>query len=381
MQDAMWTPLKCAALRAQQQQPDPDLIDLANRHAVARSLDVALRHKGRFEVVDDLPGYLRKSFGSRSYYVPYGLAPVFPDDAALAQVDALAVAVRLATTGSICLSGSATCLGHITAITDLDFCEYFFESLAEARAQIDTLAKRAALPRLFRVKAAGQERLVPFSDLESLVDGMEPAPGATEFAQAKFDFVANTALFGAIAVTNLVLSTDLRAAVSPNASRSFPFQEIVIREGEERPHRNLVDPIEIGVYLNWLREESRTLVTAGSASLPVSGPKVVKGLKRALSWYLVIGETDAVARIVGLLSRPGVTAISRAARAAELARLLAPLDDEERGALETAAGVAAVDAGLSHDELVAVYEDVAAIAHTLLEEMDMLQSSIAESDP
>ena len=33
-----------------------------------------------FEIVDEKPGYVRKAVGTRCYYVPYGLAAVFPAD-------------------------------------------------------------------------------------------------------------------------------------------------------------------------------------------------------------------------------------------------------------------------------------------------------------
>ena len=155
----------------------------------------------------------------------------------------------------------------------------------------------------------------------------------------------------------------------------------MIHEGVQLPHRNLVGPLEIGAYLNWLREESRRLVIAGSASLPESGPKVFKSLKRALSWFLAVGETGAVARIVALLSSPPITAISRAARARELERLLDSLAGAKADALKSAAGYRAIDAGLSHDELNAVYEDAAEIARSLVEEMDRLQSLVEDPNP
>lgn len=380
MNDAMWAPLRCAALHAKGQPPSPELIDQVREHATARSLDVALRDTGQgFAPVDSVPGYVRKAVGTRSYYVPYGLAPVFPGDDALGQIDTLATGVRLAESSAICLSGSATFLGHITALTDLDFCEYYFDALDEARLQIQALTCGTTLPRLFRVKAVKRESGLPFEHLDALLQAIAPAPGATEFAQTKLDFVANLPLFGAIAATNMVLSTDLGAPVSPNASRSFPFQEIVIRQDGQLPHRNLVGPLEIGQYLNWLHDESRALTLAGSVSLPESGPKLVKGLKRALSWFLTVGEQGAVKDIIELLGSPAMAAISRAARADEFERLLGNLAVQDQAALRVAAEFSPAQTGLSHEDLVAVYEDIERVANALVKEMDMLRSEVGET--
>ena len=96
---------------------------------------------------------------------------------------------------------------------------------------------------------------------------------------------------------------------------------------------------------------------------------------------LAVGMTEEVARIVSLLSSPVITAISRAARARELERLLDSLTGAEADALKSAAGYRAIDAGLSHDDLNAVYEDAAEIARSLVEEMDRLQSLVEDPNP
>jgi len=367
-------PLACAQFAFNGQPADGVLFGLVEDYLKLRTEGAALLlASSGFQRVHSAPGYLVKWVHGKNYYVPFNLASMFPVGAMLDEINDLLIACRLNESGNICLSGSATFLGKIASITDLDFCEYYFDDLDSAKTRVDAKAKEETLPCLFRVKSDAQAERRPFPNLEPFLAGIKLHVGSkTEFERLKLDYVAAPACFGPIAVTNLILSTDTSYTDSHNAALSFQYQEIAVCEETRQPHRSLIAPKDLGRYMNWLKDETKALTKAGAKDLPASGPKLVKALKRALSWYLVAGMEEPVSDIAGVLGHPVMVRISNSARSAELERMLKDLDRTVANELRQLAGLNVAGSNITADELIDFYNLAHALAENLAQEMDSL---------
>lgn len=367
-------PLICAQYALNEKSPDKTLSDLVEAYLDARSEGALLfLASSGFEQVPSSPGYLVKPMRGRNYYVPFNLASMFPEGKMLDEIDDLLMACRLDKSGDICLSGSATFLGKLISITDLDFCEYYFDDLETAKVRLGEKSRDELLPCLLRVKSGEHVEHRPFSDLVLFLERVKlHIDSETEFEQVKLDYVAAPASFGPIAVTNLILSTDIQSAAPRNANSSFQYQEIVICEQTRRPHRSLKSAEDLGRYMNWLRDECRKLIEAGAKDLPASGKDLVKALKRALSWYLIAGMEEPVKDIVSVLGNPVMGKISVAARGQELERMLEPIDHAATEKLRQLIGANGAGNQIAADELQNFYNLAHALAENLVQEMDSL---------
>jgi len=209
--------------------------------------------------------------------------------------------------------------------------------------------------------------LQPFLDRIKLHTDSE-----TEFERVKLDYVAAPERFGPIAVTNMILSTDIGGTDSRNAALSFQYQEIVVCEQARQPHRSLVSAADIGRYMNWLKDQAKALTEAGGKDLPTSGPKLVKALKRALSWYLVAGMEEPASDIVSVLNHPVMARISSSARGEELERMLGDLDRAAADELRQLVGLERPGNGIAANDLLDFYTLAHELAKDLAQEMESL---------
>ena len=367
-------PLTCAQHAFNKQPPDEALSGLVKDYLELRAQGSALLlASSGFQWAPASPGYLVKSLQGRSYYVPFNLASMFPADDMLEEIDDLLTACRLNESGNICLSGSATFLGKVASITDLDFCEYYFDDLDSAKIKVDAKAKEETRPCLFRVKSEDRAEHRPFLNLQPFLDRIKlHTDSETEFERVKLDYVAAPERFGPIAVTNMILSTDIGGTDSRNAALSFQYQEIVVCEQARQPHRSLVSAADIGRYMNWLKDQAKALTEAGGKDLPTSGPKLVKALKRALSWYLVAGMEEPASDIVSVLNHPVMARISSSARGEELERMLGDLDRAAADELRQLVGLERPGNGIAANDLLDFYTLAHELAKDLAQEMESL---------
>jgi hypothetical protein len=219
------------------------------------------------------PGYVK--FGP--VLAPFYLLDDIPSEDVLVGISDLAARIQLGSS-MICLSGSACLLRTMQFIADLDFCEYVSgsKSAAPLGARVAALALSNEPPLCQSVKFIDGSSAGPWpcpgtwASSETVATLVERIEGGSQ--QLKLDFVAELDPLGVIEATNVALflnSGDERAA----ASLSYAAQELPIAESEVRLARPLADPIQLGRYIKFLREEVERYRSTN----------LVKALKRALS--------------------------------------------------------------------------------------------------
>lgn len=236
---------------------------------------------------------------------------------------------------------------------------------------------------LIRIKIDEQIHLIPFSELLSLGKVLFEAVDRTSCSW-KLDYIAKTKLFGVVATTNLVLLVDSDFTESKTLKRSFQYQEAVVLEDPSNiPKRPLIDPKDIGGYLNWLRQEaskylgdSRALVDP--EGLPTRGKLAIKALKRALSWFLMVGLSSSIGNIVNMLRRPEMDEVALASRLQEVEKLLSALDSERAAGLRVKLGAQQVLHSETRDQLKIFFDAALSLAEDLVEEIDELMGDSPE---
>jgi hypothetical protein len=367
-------PLICAQYAADRRRPDEELSGRLDEFLELRSKNAALFLASTgFQQAVGFPGYLVKSQNGRNYYAPFNLASMLPKGTLLDEMDSLLVACRLGESGNVCLSGSATFLDRIVSVTDLDFCEYYFDDLETARSLVEHKTQGEGLPSIFRIKSgADQVEHRPFQNLGVFLAGMKLHPGSqTEFEHVKLDYIAAPKGFGPIAITNLVLSTDIGSPTQLNSSLSFQHQEIVVCERNRQPYRSLACVEDLGRYMNWLKDQFKALIEESATERA----KLLKALKRALSWFLIVGLEKPVEAIVYVLGHSVMAKISSSARTAELERMLGSLDATTAQELRRRVGIKEAVNAVEVKELQNFYVVVRELALDLEQQMDSLSGA------
>jgi hypothetical protein len=360
----MELPLHCARLAAAGQQPDANDINLLVNYTVFCAEMTDWKRKGhRFEVAAAAPGYLFTKVGEHHYFVPYGLVDVFPNHQQLTTLEQLIPHIRINEQSALCLSGSSTFIGMAECITDIDFCEYVDvqEALASHVNQKTSLAHDT---RLVCVKFDGSKTYRPFSGNIAIT--------AIPASPVKLDFVSQTAQFGAIVVTNLVLPLTRTESDSAMMKLSFQYQEsVILKDPEALPKRSLMRPDDIGAYLNWLRAQVIAYLGKAQGAGGINGAAALKALKRALSWFLMLGLGREIQDILNVLNAPIMNDITLFERSEEVTRLLSGLDGEQAAALRADLKIESVGAA-GQAELDAFYKHALGLATVLLDEMELL---------
>lgn len=365
-------PIYCAQLSARGEIPSDEdrqiLVDYTNL-----SSWIAEKRFGgtRFRRVEAAPGYLCIKVGQRNYFVPYGLVSVFPDEQQLESVDHLVDEIRLSSESSFCLSGSGTFIGQISCISDIDFCEYFHLTNAELTELLS--GKIAALDDsyLVRVKERGGVHYFPFKQNGAFLSSEESDTDNI----FKLDFVTKTESFGVIVATNLVLSIDSKFSNSETLIKSFQYQEAVVLESNaEVPKRPLIEPSDIGRYLNWLRQEatdyaleSKSVQAAGESGY---GSLAIKALKRALSWFLMVGLSSNIDEIITMLKKPEMVEVGMTSRNREVMRMLEMIPAHHAGVIRTRLTLEQKVHLELGDQMKIFFDNALLLAQDLLEEID-----------
>lgn len=259
----------------------------------------------------DSVGYLVRKVGTNIYYVPYNLVPTFPAVAQVQWLEPIISSARLSKSSKFCFSGSSTFLGKLKAIGDLDFCEYIVDVQG---VPADVEAKRSEKHlQLVLVKCGKTHATHPF-DESILSHATLDAEGVQSL---KLDFVLRDKEHTALAVSNVVILTS--GELNDSAlQKSFLFQEVIVESSEQSPLRSLADAREFGRYANWLKEEVNTYVQKARGG---DRHLAVKALKRALSWFLIVGLEHEVQTIIEELDGSRLDEWASIYRAAEVAKL------------------------------------------------------------
>lgn len=229
------------------------------------------RRAPAWRVDSDAPGYLIRSIDEADLRLPYHLAADFPkSDDFVTALARLALSLRCTNQSAVCISGSTTFWDALEFVADVDFCEY-----VPRREDADDAALAADFEKARALRAAG---LVCLRGSARGKDGSEldvPADLTRGFVRAKLDFLALLA-GDVIEATNVVLAVNPSDPNDPSFARSFAQQEAPI--GDWVP-RSLLDPLSIGQYAHWLREEVASKL----------GKDPIKAAKRALSLARIAG--------------------------------------------------------------------------------------------
>lgn len=334
----------------------------------------------QFTRAEGAPGYLFTELNGRRYFVPYGLVSVFPNRQQLVSLDKLVSLVRLEPTSALCLSGSSTFIGQISCVGDIDFCEYFFE---KAPALAESVVKKIPVQlecQLLQIKDTQNVYHPPFSGVGSAIGKASMASEVIP-EPIKVDFLVKFDPLGTIVATNLILPVDAAYSQGDVLERSFQHQEAVILEGQHQlPGRPLIEPGDIGKYLNWLRSQVKHYVeeakrnTSSDRSMTY-GALAIKALKRALSWHLLVGLNDRVENIISILKRPEMGEIANSMRSHEVHRLLGRVDKNFEESIRKRFDVESSGSLLLVRPLQDFFENALSLAEDLLLDIDELMGS------
>lgn len=273
-------------------------------------------------------GYLLHKNGAYAYYVPYNLVPTFPSQKQVVWLEPVISASRLTTESRFCFSGSSTFLGQLTAIGDLDFCEYVPENVKISEAV--ELKRHSAQLQLVKVKCGDLKVVTPVNgeviDWASI--NVEPSK------PFKVDYILRDQFYGALPVTNVIIITDGKKTDS-NLLRSFAYQEVTVGPlSTETSFRDL-DVFEFGRYASWLQDEVDMYIKKADQSEELRH-LALKALKRALSWFLIVGLEEEVESIIDKLKAERLEELAAIYRLAEVMRLTGqmaadkPTEDKDR---------------------------------------------------
>jgi hypothetical protein len=341
----------------------------ARAHHVALSLA-----KRNLVARDDAPGYVKLALGRRVYNFPYYLACVFPDIDDLGPIDQLVDQIRLSADNSFCLSGSSTSLRRVSAISDIDFCEYFRDSAAKLVGYLKEKERPSANCLLAVLSIRGEDRSRPFLDyLTELAAELEVEATYRDLQRVKLDFLARLEGRGTLAATNMVLP--IEGDDDPRLTQSFQFQEAVIHENDTAPKRPLVLPDDLGAYLAWLKAEAQAYFEKATKETgPQKARLVFKALKRMMSWLLVVEAEDDWESIVEVLDDDVTREIVLQARASEVASLLDTIPKGFDQAILDAFGATLPQEVRKDDGAAEFVDDAYALARNLLHTISMLSS-------
>lgn len=265
------------------------------------------------------PGFLSRQGELYSYLVPYNLVSTFPTLEQLSWVEPTIASVKLKDTSRICFSGSSTFIGELSSIGDLDFCEYLTDIDDIGNAIISKMTIEN--PVLAKIKCGEMKENFPFQSHSFSTHKFD----ATNLSPFKMDYILKDSFYSHLPVTNVIIAIPDVSDLSPMHA-SFAFQEVVVEAGHSLiPQRKLHDPNEFGRYVEWLRAQVIHYINEaekGIASLHLG----IKALKRALSWFLIVGLEQEVNLVIQGLKEESVKQLTALSRAAEVRALQATSD-------------------------------------------------------
>ncbi len=247
------------------------------------------------------PGYLIRRARHAKVRVPYHLAPDFPADRTLDDLTDLALAIRTIGQGAICLSGSSTFWEALRIVADVDFCEYV--PFAVVKAKDPLLRRLRALSKTISARAFCTGAKV--YDINGLPLSLDTVHDPAAVFRAKLDFIAPLT-HDVVEATNLVLPITKGEPADPALKLSYALQEAPISSGTWVP-RELLDPLAIGRYADWLQSEVRGKWDSD----------LIKAAKRGLSLARITGHAEHGDRLISILQTgTGLIEVALEARAA-----------------------------------------------------------------
>lgn len=241
-------------------------------------------------------GYLCRTVNEKEVKVPYHLVDDFPLGDTLNELCQLAIKVKTADNGVVCISGSTTFLRSLEYVADIDYCEYVpvDKSTSWHVAFVNTL--EAATSRFSNDLAWLRGKVEVFDDngvITTLKLGENALQITANIGRGKLDFVAQ--FMGEIVkATNVILPVDKDQADDSNLGLSFPLQEAPITDGSWVPQK-LLEPISLGAYATWLSKEVKDYQDS----------EPIKAAKRALSLARLTGFPEEADQVIDILTKHG----------------------------------------------------------------------------
>ncbi|MEO0870337.1 MAG: hypothetical protein AAFY19_00045 [Pseudomonadota bacterium] len=350
-----------------------DEIDALETYVQYRELiELGLATGARFSK-SGYPGYLSVLVEGKNWYVPCHLASVFPPGDVCSQLADLVGLVALDFDNAVCLSGSATFLGELGAVGDIDFCEY-------GEAEGAALAKRAARKTrvikeavLVECKCEDDAYSAPWDNFESHLNAALSSHSEAGHGKSfKLDFVTNTTI-GLMPTTVMVLTIVNAQFETGNALRSHPLQEAVI--SGINPPRLLTEIENFGRYASFLIDEADDLLHGRTNKSEAAS--IIKALKRILSYVLLLGDTQLKDEVIEGLGKDVIESIVIEGRKAELGEMVRKIEQTDHPIVnETAKQVRDLAAQSSpidftKREVIEALASVKQIAVSLLDELQL----------
>ena len=195
------------------------------------------------------------------------------------------------------MAGSTTTLSAIPNFGDIDFCEYVF--VAEEDRTIPKVFDKAN-DTMFRyctgIRIGTTEWRPPFKDLDKVRETVLVDPFHELLSTGKADYVIEGSEYSPgiriTDVSNIMIFCDMDGD-SVGKERTFAMQEVILDNTISVPS-DLVDPFEIGRYVDWLASEAEVHLKNG---------KLNKACKRALSLSRVCGQGSLSEQLISLSQR------------------------------------------------------------------------------
>jgi hypothetical protein len=333
----------------------------------------------RLVAATEAPGYLTAKLGGRQVFVPWPLVESFPDDEILSELIEIAGCVCIQPDDILCISGSATMLGHQIAIGDLDFCQYVTAAPVDIVGRATSFQTPDCLRALVEARYGDDNPVVATAPWETNWGDLEKAMAEANMETAErfmTEFLACSGRFGLIPASNVVLPSDLSDRRRGAAARSFAFQEAVVMTNNTRsqsfPPWPLVDVSQLAMYLNLLRQHIEYYYDRDP----------IKAVKRALSFARTVRLHDWADRALELLSSQSAVRYVEESRSREVQKRSARLDPESM------AFISRCDSNLLTSPLVGDASNenppVGAMCQKFLEELQLeitrLEASLDTSD-
>lgn len=265
-------------------------------------------------------GFVSAVVRDKTVHVPIHLAPLFPQKNLEELVDR-AEEVRAMTDSTICLSGSH--VFGISSTVDTDYCEYVLHTGRRLAGSFTGLANRRS-SLCVTVWHGGKELAGPQVLTEVTTLCQTDLGGVGDVCRCtprnwKFEYFCLTPPAPTIATNLCVHEEDCE-------DFSWAYQEAAITTAGQ-PLRQLVDPLQLGRYLDWLRERIEEYKL----------DKPLKGLKRAFSLCRMLALKQSSSLILELLNSPIAVQVAKNYAERDVAKLQQYLPPEAQNIISTPA--------------------------------------------
>jgi len=259
-------------------------------------------------------GFVSALVRNKTVYVPIHLAPIFPTHATLEELVDRAEEVRTMTDSTVCLSGSR--VFGVSSTVDTDYCEYVLDTglrLAGSFIKLDSLRSSICVAvRHSDYKLVASEVLEKIISICHTDSGFIGAGCTCKPRDWKFDYFCLTPT-APIIVTNLCVHD------KDCEDFSWAYQEAAITAAGQ-PLRQLVDSLQLGRYVHWLRNVIEDYRLA----------EPLKGLKRALALCTILALTELSSSLLVLLNSPVAVQLAKNVAERDAAKLREHLPPQEQ---------------------------------------------------